>query len=140
MNLRWLAHILICLMLLSTAALGDHLKGEAVQGKAKVLSGSVLSINKKTVALFGIHGISMQTLPWGPRARAALMRLADGKKVHCKLESHANQSEIAKCKIGKVDLAKALVRAGLASADRTQSDDYLAAERAAKKAGAGFWK
>ena len=140
MKFCWPAQILLLTAFFSGVAQADHLKDTTVQGTAKVLTGSVLSIDKKRVVLFGINGISIQSIPWGPRARSVLMFLVAGKKVICKLDSHTNQSEIAKCKVGKIDLADTLVRNGLASADREQSDDYLAAERAAAKAKAGFWK
>ena len=42
------------------------------------------------------------------------------------------------CTIGELDLAEALVRAGLAVRD--QSMDYVAAEEAAMEAKAGMWR
>ena len=46
----------------------------------------------------------------------------------------------ATCKIGEMDIAEAMVRRGMALAQREQSKDYIAAEEEAKANLTGVWK
>lgn len=121
-----------------------------VTGMAGVAAGDVLTIDGALYRLYGIDAVE-QLQPcyvdgkkWacGPVAIRQLQIFVANEPVTCKEtgESAGALGMWAVCTIRDNDLGKAMVRTGMALAYRSQTDQYVAAEEAAKAEGAGIWK
>ena len=76
----------------------------------------------------------------GQRAALALQDLIGRRTVTCDERDVDRYGRIVgRCLVGEVDINKWLVAQGLALAYRRYSNDYVAAEDAARAAGRGMW-
>ena len=114
----------------------------------QVLDGHALQIGAKKLHLYAIdvpelsHRCGTGAGEWrcGMAAREELTKLIDGHKVECKpTERDEYNYEVAVCFVGKTDLGEAMVRSGLARADRHHPEIYAKAEAEARTAGRGLW-
>jgi endonuclease YncB( thermonuclease family) len=116
----------------------------------EVVDGDTLVVEGQPLRLFGIDAFELQQTcldrsgaPWhcGVAAKAALAELVQDQAIACTVvDDSKGDAYVAKCTVrDEVDLAGYMVRAGLALADRSASDDYVPLEQRAKAAGAGAW-
>lgn len=79
--------------------------------------------------------------PCGHAARDAMRKLATKRPLQCDLMDVDRYGRlIMRCRAGDTDIAKHLVASGLALAYRRYSEDYVAAEQAARAARRGLWQ
>ncbi len=78
----------------------------------------------------------------GKAARTAMTEIvSNAPNLQCDLLDVDRYGRLVmRCMAGDTDIAAALVRRGLALAYRRHASDYIAAEQAAEKAGAGMWQ
>ncbi|MBZ4022252.1 succinoglycan biosynthesis protein [Rhodobacter sp. TJ_12] len=122
---------------------------EMVQGPARVIDGDTLAIGAVRVRLHGIDAPEKAQLckdaagrDWrcGAAATAALQRMTARGETRCVGEDYDRYDRlIATCQAGGRDLNRALVQEGFAEAYRKYSQDYVAAEAAARAAMRGIW-
>jgi endonuclease YncB( thermonuclease family) len=125
---------------------------DTVTGNATVLTADRLIIGENQFFLFGIDGFDepqncyINGEPWacGAVAFRELQILADVGPVTCIRQRERNPRRMrfpwGTCTAGGVDLAEAMVRAGLAFVVMDQSEQYLPAQIAAEAEGVGAWR
>ncbi|MDY6947230.1 MAG: thermonuclease family protein, partial [Pseudomonadota bacterium] len=115
---------------------------QSVSGPAEATDGDSLSLSGIRVRLFGIDAPeARQTCDrdravWacGADARTRLTQLVEGRSVSCESQGVDQYSRmVAICRTGSVDLADAMVAAGLATAFTQYSDAYVETETRAKE-------
>ena len=121
-----------------------------VRGMAGVPDGDLLSVAGQRFRLFGIDAVELHQFcyidgkAWacGPVAIRTLEVMVALEPVTCRETGEAAGAEMlwALCSVGGRDISEAMVRAGMALANRAQSDAYVAAEEAARTQGVGIWK
>ena len=120
-----------------------------VIGNARVVDGDTIHIGKTKVRLHGIDAPeSKQTCrrdgePWqcGEAATKALEDAIDGREVTCKGDKLDRYKRLlAICFVGNNNLNVMMTRNGWALAYRKYSSDFVDAEVAAEKDGAGLWR
>jgi hypothetical protein len=118
-------------------------------GSAVVFTSITLEVAGETLVLFGLQAFGND---WRAEAaaRAALDQLTRGIDIRC-IESGRDRHRrlLAICTAAEIDIAEAMLGAGMALVDRTQTrrvggdmalaDRYDAAERAARDGAAGLW-
>jgi endonuclease YncB( thermonuclease family) len=120
-----------------------------LSGHASVIDGDTLVVAGERVRLEGIDAPELhQTCTaygqqWGCGRMSAewLKEHLNGRQVEC--VGHARdryQRLLAVCYVGSENLNEHMVREGWALDFRRYSTDYLQAEAAAKRAGAGIWR
>lgn len=121
---------------------------ERVTGRVDVIDGDSFKIASAEIRLFGAdapegrQSCTRNGADWrcGEAAASELRRLTRGRDVTCTRRDQDDYGRmVATCRAGDVDLAAALVSAGLAVAYRRYSDDYVDEERAARTAKRGLW-
>lgn len=126
-----------------TAPQSVRAEGETRIGRAVVVDGGTLTVDGRTVRLFGIVAPGAEqrcragALPWlcGAAAKDFLQGLVGGRGVACHLVSGA----WARCDLGDRDVGLAVVSAGWAVADPATGDAYRDAEAEARAAKTGLW-
>lgn len=122
--------------------------GQSVSGPAEASDGDSLSLSGIRVRLFGIDAPeARQTCnragaEWacGEDARARLAQLVEGKSISCESQGIDQYGRmVAICHTGSMDLAEAMVAAGLATAFTKYSDAYVKTENRAKQLKLGLW-
>ena len=131
-------------------AMADGQGAVEVSGPARVSDGDTLRIGDETLRLFGIDApedgqscarADGSAWPCSDHARAALAALIGAAPVTCEgIERDRYDRLVARCWLGGLDIGDWMVRQGHAVAYRTYSEDYAAAEEAARRAGAGLWQ
>lgn len=137
-------------LLAAACLLGAGPAAADVTGIARVLSGDALGIGDQRFRLFGIDAVELHQFcyvdgkPWtcGAAAIRSLETLVAPDRVTCKETGGADPDfgQWATCTVGGLDVADELVRAGMAVANRAQSNQYAASEDAAKAAATGIWR
>jgi endonuclease YncB( thermonuclease family) len=122
----------------------------AVSGPAEVVDSDALHVGDKSVMLWGIESMergqtcSIKREPWQCYAAAvrALETLAGAGEVSCQIRGKPDPYGrlLGVCTVAGVDLNEALVRKGFALAKRDETEDYVAAEEAAKAEHLGLWQ
>ena len=129
-------------------ALSPELRGEAIEGVARVIDGDTLDVGGVRVRLHGVDAFERDQIcdrpggAWacGRAATSALKARADGRRLECEvLDTDRYGRKVSRCKRNRTDVARPLVDAGLALAYRRYSADYIAAEEAARARGVGAW-
>jgi endonuclease YncB( thermonuclease family) len=140
-----LLRLVPALALLSLAAPGFAQQS----GRAAALGSDTLSLNGQTFRLFGIDGMDFtqscfvdgQAQACGASATRALQILVDPAAVTCTPAGDAGGGvAFARCTGPDGDIAAKMVEEGWALAVRAQTEDYVAAEDAARAAKAGVWR
>ncbi len=137
----------------SVAALpGTAAVAEEIVGKPRVVDGDTLDFSGRVVRLFGIDALEIDQACgadgryWacGKEAHWAALNRASPHWVTCVVRARLDDGSMAAvCYLagaGQVDLNAWLVGQGWAFADRDATDDYVAAEDAARRAGRGLWR
>ena len=140
----------ICLAALGAlASAASAQEGRILTGMARVIDSDKIQIDGQTIRLFGIDAMErdqacragQQRMDcWGNAVRA-LQTMVDPEETTCREMSQGRFSTIyGVCKTGGRDLSEFLVRSGWALAFTPQSEDYVAAEAAAKEEKLGVWQ
>src|SRR5262249_23707536 len=118
-------------------------------GQPRILNSSSLTLEGKRVVFFGIDP-AMPRMPceadgrgWdcGTAALRTLMNLIGREPVACEPRGIDPFDRVfAKCTVHGQDIALALIEAGMAVALPAETNDYVAAEQAAKAKKIGMWR
>ena len=147
---------LLILLILPTFSTGDE---KTILGKAKVIDGDTIKINKKKIRLFGIDAPEREQIckkkyvnflifnfqknyKCGEKSTLALMKKLKDKEVKCVLEKNQDKYKrnIGTCYINNQDINKWLVNNGYAIAYKRYSKKYVLDEQYAKKNKLGIWR
>lgn len=135
----------ILLMLLLVAAPSSVL---AVEGHARIIDGDTLEIESMRVRLAGIDAPEQRQVCWRPEgawpcgrvARGVLEAMIAGRDVNCTPSGRDRYRRfIAVCRVGSLDLNRAMVAGGWALAYRSISRTYVDAENGAREGARGMW-
>ena len=132
---------------------------KTISGKAKVVDGDTIKINKKKVRLFGIDAPEKDQIckkvyfnflifnfqkdyKCGEESTLALSKKLQNKEVKCILEDNKDiyKRNIGTCYIKNQDINKWLVKNGYALAYKKYSKKYVLDEQYAKENELGIWK
>lgn len=115
-------------------------------GKAwRVIDGDTLDLAGERIRLFGIdapeRGQSCGPAACGKAATGALADILSAGPVRCTpVNTDRYGRTVARCRAGRLDVNREMVRRGMAWAYRQYGDDYVGEEKVAKKARLGIWK
>ena len=132
-----------------TAAAATGTASALLNGPVTVIDGDTLDMSGRRIRLHGVDafernqtcGTGASAWPCGQVAAQTLARRLDGRGVTCEpLDIDRYSRTVARCRTGGEDIAAFLVDRGLAVAYRRYSDDYVAAESHARRAGIGVWR
>ncbi len=130
-------------LVLAVTILGDPLP-DRLQGRATVIDGDSLVLDGYRVRIVGLDAPEIgQTctangadVACGEKATQALNAIVTGREIECRVvDEDRYQRLLARCFIGNDDIGERQVSAGWAVA----TDDYQAAEAAARIAQSGIW-
>ena len=136
------------LILLLAAGSAVPAQAEQVAGPVITIDGDSLAMTGVDIRLFGIDSPESRQscvrggISWncGGEAAEALRALTGGKDVSCLVKDHdVYGRSVATCKVGRMDLALALLQAGMTTALPGADPEYRDAEEAARRRGAGLW-
>ena len=132
---------------------------QIISGKASVLDGGTIKINKKKIRLFGIDAPEknqfckksyltflifnfQKDYPCGKYSTLALTNKLKGKNIRCILEDNKDKynRNIGTCFVGKKDINSWLVKNGHAIAYKRYSKKYIIEEKHAKENKLGIWR
>ena len=147
---------LFILLTLPTSSISDE---KIISGKAKVIDGDTITINKKKIRLFGIDAPEKKQIckkiyisflifnfqkdyNCGEKSTLALLKKLKDKKVKCILENNKDKYKryIGTCFIQKQDINGWLVKNGHALAYKRYSKKYVLDEQYAKENKLGIWE
>ncbi len=147
---RWLMAGLAALAALALAAGVRAEDATRVSGTAVVVDATHLEVGGRHFKLYGIDApdidevcddASGKEYPCGVEARAALAALVKDGTASCQPHGvDQNNDALGVCSVGKVDVARALIDAGWAVADRTRTLFYEKAEEDARLTQHGLWQ
>lgn len=109
-------------------------------GKAWVVDGDTLRVNRARVRLFGMDAPEIGQRGGYP-ARSHLIRLAGGRQVRVEpvtIDIHGRT--VARVWLGETDLSRRMVRDGYAVATARWDLDYVPDEEAARRERRGLWQ
>lgn len=139
--MKWLLAIGLALLPFSAIA-------QDISGSARATDGDTVDMAGIIIRLHGIDApelnqtCSRQGQSWacGRAASQKLAQLVSGVNLRCEQRDIDDYDRIvATCKVQQVDVAQAMVEAGLAVALPQFSDRYVGAEAQAKSLGIGIW-
>jgi len=157
--MKKLSLILLSLLVLSLSSTISTSSEKNVSGKAKVVDGDTIKINKKKIRLFGIDApekdqvckkIYMSFIIFnfqkkykcGEQSILALLKKIKDKKIKCvlKKEKDKYKRDIGICYLNKQDINKWLVKNGHAIAYKKYSKKYVLDEKYAQENKLGIWR
>ena len=142
------AKYLIYNLILFTLFLTNTSIGKTINGKAKIIDGDTIHIDKFKIRLHAIDAPEIDqtckkdNLVWkcGLESTIFLKKIVNNKELSCKASSKDRYNRfIAICYIDKIDLNSMMVENGWAIAYRYYSLDYIKEERIAKSKKIGIW-
>lgn len=119
-----------------------------LSGQVQVSDGDSLRIGATRVRLFGIDAPELRQRcessgrSWacGAWSKNMLQQIVSKGVLSCEMvEKDRYGRSVARCRVGREDVAALMVRAGAATAFTRYSKDYLPQERAAKAEALGLW-
>ena len=147
---------LFILLTLPTSSISDE---KIISGKAKVIDGDTIKINKKKIRLFGIDAPENKQVckkiylsffifnfqkdyKWWEKSTLALFKKLKDKRVKCVLKESKDKYKrnIGICYVKNQDINKWLVKNGYALAYKRYSKKYVLDEQYAKKNKLGVWR
>tara|TARA_Y100000590_G_scaffold85716_1_gene95956 strand:+ start:712 stop:1227 length:516 start_codon:yes stop_codon:yes gene_type:complete len=157
--MKKLSLILFSLSILITLQTASISNDKTILGKAKVIDGDTIKIDKKKIRLFGIDAPEKEQIckkvylsffifsfrkdyKCGEKSTLALKKKLKDKKVKCILEKNKDKYKrnIGTCFVKNQDINKWLVRNGYALAYKRYSKKYVLEEQYAKENKLGIWK
>jgi endonuclease YncB( thermonuclease family) len=126
----------------------ERAAAQTVVGQAKVVDGDSLVIGETQVRLFGIDAPEGRQRcnrdgrewPCGEAAAGKLRSMAENRTVICRQRDTDQYGRaVAICEANGLELNRAMVRSGWATAFQAYSQDYVADEARAKAARLGIW-
>jgi len=134
---------------LCLATLGLPAVAEELRGSVRVVDGDTIEVGRDKVRLFGIDAVEKDQTCQGADGRDFacgrhvtdwLRNFVGTREAVCDVRDRDRYGRfVAVCRVGGDDLGGVLVSAGLTTAYRRYSRDYVAQETAARAAGLGFW-
>lgn len=130
------------------AAVPTATHAQSVRGPATVVDGDSLAIGVMQVRLFGIDAPEFDQkcfdngvpIACGEMAKAQLQGMIGHGEVSCLSKTtDAYGRMVAVCRVAGVDVGKAMVENGWATAFRKYSEDYVASEQRAQANRLGIW-
>ena len=121
---------------------------QIISGPAEAVDGDTLRMTGERIRLFGIDAPEEnQTCQrggevWrcGEDASHMLASLIDGKPIECSQRDRDDYGRmVAVCRVGRIDLAQAMIDGGMAVALPQFATDYVEGESAAKTREVGLW-
>lgn len=121
---------------------------DRLEGLGRVVDGDTLDVGSVRVRLHGIDAFERNQMcerpsgAWacGAAATRSMRARAEGRQLVCQvLDTDRYGRKVSRCERDGVDIGGALVAEGLALAYRRYSQDYVAAETAARARGVGGW-
>ena len=148
---RRLLDLLVLALLVMMAAYGTSLlPGSEIAGRASVIDGDSLKLDGVEIRLYGIDAPESRQIctdragnpyPCGRQSARALRRLVGAGSITCKVETLDRYGRsVSVCAAGKANLNLEMVKSGWAVAYRSMSQDFVAAEEAARTARKGLWQ
>ena len=147
---------LLTLIILPTHSVSSE---KIILGKAKIIDGDTIKINKKKIRLFGIDAPEKDQIckktyisflifnfqkdyKCGERSTLALLKKLKGKKVKCILQENKDRynRNIGTCYVINLDINKWLVRNGYAVAYKKYSKKYVLDEQFSLENKLGIWR
>ena len=120
-----------------------------IKGKAKIIDGDTIHIEKYKIRLYGIDApeikqtCTINKIIWecGFESSQALESIISEEEVRCKIvDIDRYKRFVAKCFVKNINLNQYMVQNGWAVAYRYYSDDFIKNEEIAKKNKAGIWQ
>lgn len=152
MAIPWAAGLVLGLWMAAVPAAA----AEEIVGKPRVIDGDTLDFSGRIVQLYGIDALEIDQACgadgryWacGKEAHWAALNRVSPHWVTCVVRADSrvdlgDGSIAAVCYLagaGQIDFNAWMVEQGWAFADRDVTDDYVAAEDAARRAGRGLWR
>ena len=136
------------LAFIAFALIGTPAIGQTVAGTATVIDGDSLSVAGVSIRLFGIDApegkqtCDRDEVAWrcGEEAASQLRGMIGSSPVLCQGRGNDTYGRtVAVCSVAGIELNRAMVEAGWATAFRRYSEDYLAEETRARAARRGIW-
>jgi len=124
-------------------------EAQSLRGSAQVIDGDSLTVAGLQVRLFGIDAPELDQqcfdggtpVACGEMAKSKLASLIGDAALSClNKTTDAHGRMVAICRIGGVDIGRAMVEAGWATAYRRYGEDYVAAELRARASKTGLWQ
>lgn len=138
-------HRLLVLMLALSPTFAN---AQIITGTAKAIDGDSLEVAGERIRLYGIDApeksqtCSREGQSWkcGEEASGLLAHLAEGRSVICqKQDRDVYGRQVSSCTVGGVDLARAMVEAGLAVTLPQTGAQYVQAETSVRAHSVGIW-
>ena len=120
-----------------------------IEGKAKIIDGDTIHIEKNKIRLHGIDApeikqtCTIKKIIWecGFESYQSLKSIISEKEVRCEIvDIDRYKRFVAKCFVKNINLNKYMVQNGWAVAYRYYSDDFIKNEETAKKNKVGIWQ
>ena len=156
--MKKLSLILFSLFFFLLSAIPSISSEKNISGKAEVIDGDTIKINKKKIRLFGIDAPEKKQIckklhisffifnfqedyKCGEKSALALLKKLKNKKVECILEEKKDiyKRNIGTCYVKNQDINKWLVKNGYAIAYKKYSKKYVLDEKYAKENKLGIW-
>ena len=146
MGLITLIFKLIIFLFCFTFSFSTHT--QSITGKAKIIDGDTIHIDKNKIRLHGIDApewdqtctLSYKVWECGKKSTLALKKLIANQIVICKINNIDQYNRyIAVCFSDRVNLNKKMVLDGWAIAYRYYSQDYIKEENIARRNKVGIW-
>lgn len=127
----------------------SSLYAEIIVGKAKIIDGDTIYINKNKIRLHGIDAPEinqpciLENKKWlcGKDSANELVKITNNQIINCNIISTDKYKRyIAICYANKININQIMVRKGWAIAYRYYSKDYVKDEEYARKNKSGIWK
>jgi len=111
----------------------------------RVIDGDTFDLAGERIRLFGIdapeRGQSCGPFACGTAATDTLAAILSAQPVRCtRIDTDRYGRTVSRCRAGRLDVNREMVRGGLVWAYRRYSEEYVRDEKAAKKARMGVWK
>jgi len=133
---------------LAAVLLATPVHAQTLSGSAEIIDGDSLAVSGIWVRLFGIDApegkqtCNRSGTAWrcGEEAATQLRNLIGGNSIECRgRDTDTYGRTLAVCSVAGIEINRAMVEAGWATAFRKYSQDYVVEENRAKAAHRGIW-
>jgi endonuclease YncB( thermonuclease family) len=122
---------------------------QSITGKAKVIDGDTIHIDKNKIRLHGIDApernqnclYNNQEWACGKESTSALKKLINNQLINCKIKSIDRYNRyVAICFANEINLNKLMVKKGWATSYKYYSMDFILEEESARLNKEGIWR